>query len=176
MNPENNSLISPTSSNVTSYAVPSNTAIAGPTKELSAGEKAGIGFGAAAVATVLFTGLLLFHCWRLKRRKSLRTAKSQEFLSLQDSNSPTHHEAHELDATEPPVELSASAPSIQESTGFSTEPLESAPPTPIVDLPEYPRQPAIENQEPKSLNQVLEKGGLEPKSLDTPQERPRRPP
>jgi hypothetical protein len=175
MDPKNNSLTPAITPNGTSNAAPSNTAMAGPTQKLSAGEKAGIGVSAAAVATVLLSGLLLF-CRRQKRRKSPRTEKIQETLPFQEGNSSTLREGHELDAAEPPVDLSASLPSVQESSEFSTERLESAPPSPIVDLPEYPRQTAIENQEPKSLNQILEKGDLEPKSLNTPQERPRRPP
>jgi hypothetical protein len=176
MDPENNSLTPATTSNETPITVPSSTAIAEPTDKLSAGAKAGIGASAAVVAIVLFSGMLLFYYRRWTRKNSLRTAKSHDNLSLQEISGPTNHEAQELDATEPPVELSASPPSIRDSTDSPTDILESAPASPTADLPEYPRQLALENQEPKSLNHVLENGGLEPKSLNTPQERPRRPP
>ena len=92
-----------------------------------------------------------------------------------EMNDSAFPELRELDATEPPVELQASSPSLQETTDSSSDLLGSPPSSPIVELPIYPRQQVDEDQEPKSLNQVLENGGLEPKSLSTPQDRPRRP-
>lgn len=84
-------------------------------------------------------------------------------------------ELRELDATEPPMELQASLRSRQEIRDSSSDLLGSPPSSPTVELPVYPRQQVNEDQEPKSLNQVLGKGGLEPKSLSMPQDRPRRP-
>jgi hypothetical protein len=92
---------------------------------------------------------------------ALVAAESQDNLSLQDVNSPPHVEAHELEATERPVELAPSPPAIPESTDSSTELWEPANPSPTVDLREYPRQPVLENLELKRLNQVPENGGLE---------------
>jgi hypothetical protein len=96
-------------------------------------------------------------------------------MSIYEMNGNAFPEARELDATEPPVELQASQRSRQETGDSSSEVLGSPPSSSTAELPVYPRQQVIEDQEPKSLNQVLEKGGVEPKSLSTPQDRPRRP-
>ena len=94
---------------------------------------------------------------------------------MYETNGDAFPEVRELDATEPPVELQASPPSRQETTDSSSELLGSPSSSPMAELPMYPRQQVDEDQELKSLNRVLENGGLEPKSLSTPQDRPRRP-
>lgn len=94
---------------------------------------------------------------------------------MHEMNGNAFPEARELDATERPTELQASSLPRRESTDSPTDLLASPPASSVVELPIYPRQTFIEDLEPKSLNQVLENGGLEPKSLSTPQDRPRRP-
>jgi len=94
---------------------------------------------------------------------------------MYEMNGNAFPEVRELDATEPPVELQASPRSRQETGDSSNDLLGTPSSSPTVELPVYPRQQVNEDQEPKSLNQVLEKGGVEPKSLSTPQDRPRRP-
>jgi hypothetical protein len=163
----------PTSSNITSNSA-SSTPTAGPDNTLSVGAKAGIGIGAAVIAIILLGTLLLVYCRRRKERDPLSTAKSQDNLSLHEMTSPAYHETQELDTTEPAAQLSASLPPIQETAEPSMEVGELAPSSPTADLPAYPQRPDLETQEPKSVNQVLENGGLEPKSLNTPLERPNR--
>jgi hypothetical protein len=165
-----------TSSNITSNSVASSTPTAGPTDTLSVGAKAGIGIGGAIITIMLLSSLLLIYFRRRKRKDSLSTAKSQDNLPLHEMTRPAHHEAQELDVTEPAAQPSASLPPIQETAEASMEVGEPAPSSPTADLPAYPRLPDLETQEPKSLNRVLENSGLEPKSLNTPLERPKRPP
>jgi hypothetical protein len=175
MNPNNMSRTPITGSTATSSPASSNTPLSGPSKELPLAAKAGIGVGVGAVATVSVIGLFVVCRRRRKDKSSLSTANSQNRMSMHEMNGSAFLEVRELDATEPPVELQASPPSRQETIDSSSELLGSPPSSPMVELPIYPRQQVYENQEPKSLNQVLENGGLEPKSLSTPQDRPRRP-
>lgn len=159
-----------TSSTATSNSTSSNPTT-GPANTLSVGAKAGIGIGAAVIAIMLLITLVLVYCRRCK--KPLGTAKSQENLSLHEIARPVYHETQGLDATELVAEPSVSLPPIQETAEISTA-VGSTPPSPTTDLPLYPRRPDLETEEPKSLNQVLENGGLEPKSLNTSLERPTR--
>jgi hypothetical protein len=154
---------------------PTSSSTAGPSNELSLTAKVGIGAGVCAVAIVSVIPFLLFCRRRRKDKNFLSIANSQNRMSLHEMNGNAFPEARELDATEPPVELQASPPSRPETTDSSSDLLGSPPSSPMVELPIYPRQRVDEDQEPKSLNQVLENGGLEPKSLSTPQDRPRRP-
>jgi hypothetical protein len=164
-----------TSPTATSSPVSSHTAVPGPSNELSLAAKAGIGAGVCAVAIVSVITFSLFCHRRRKDKNSLSTANSQSMMSMHEMNGNPFPEVRELDATEPPVELQASPLSRQETTDSSSDLLGSPPHSPMVELPMYPRQQVDEDREPKSLNQVLENGGLEPKSLSTPQDRPRRP-
>lgn len=173
MIPRNISDTSASTSTITSDSA-SSTPTTATANTLSAGAKAGIGIGAAVITIMLLSSLLLVYRWRRKRKEPLSTVKSQENLSLHEMTHPVDHEIQELDATELVAELSASLPPIQEAAEIPTEVGESAPSSPTADLPVYPRRPDLETQEPKSLNQVLENGGLEPKSLNTPLERPKR--
>ena len=177
MNPNNITQISTTSSAVPSNTAPFSTALSGQSNGHSLGAKAGIGVGVGLGAVAIFSMISFFLvCRRQRKDKSfLSMSNSQNRMSVYEMNGNDFPESRELDATEPPVELQASPPPRQETTVSSNELLESSPSISTVELPVYPRQQVDENQEPKSLNQVLENGGLEPKSLSTPQDRPRRP-
>jgi hypothetical protein len=164
-----------TSSVASASNASSSTALSGPNNELSLAAKAGIGVGVGAVAIISIIGFFLVCRQRRKDKSFLITANSQSGLSMPEMNGYAFPELRDLDATEPPVELQASPPSPQEIPDSSSGLLGSPPSSPIVELPIYPRQQVNEDQEPKSLNHVLENGGLEPKSLSTPQDRPRRP-
>jgi len=163
-----------TNPTATPSLISSGPAVPGSNNELSLAARAGIGAGVCAVALVSVITFFLF-CYRRKDKNSLSTANRQNRLSMHEMNGNPFPEVRELDATEPPVELQASPPSRREMTDSSSDLLGSPPSSPMVELPIYPRQQINEDQEPKSLNQVLESGGLEPKSLSTPQDRPRRP-
>jgi hypothetical protein len=175
MNPNNMTRTSTTSSAVTSSPTSSSTALSGPSNELPLAAKAGIGVGIGTVTIISIIGYFLV-CRRRRKNKSFpSTANSQNRISMHEMNGYAFPELRELDATEPPVELQASPPSRQETSDSTSELLGSPPSSPTVELPVYPRQQVDENQELKILNQVLENGGLEPKSLSMPQDRPIRP-
>jgi hypothetical protein len=165
------------SSTVSSSTASSSTALSGHGDGLSLGAKSGIGVGVGFGTVAIFSMISFFLvCRRRRKDKSfLSTSNSQNRMSMYEMTGCDFPESRELDATEPPVELQASPRSRQETTDSSSELLELSPSISTVELPVYPRQQVDENQEPKSLNQVLENGGLEPKSLSTPQDRPRRP-
>lgn len=164
-----------TNPTATPSLISSSHAGPGSSNELSLAARAGIGAGVCAVALVSVITFFLFCRRRRKDKNSLSTANRQNRLSMHEMNGNPFPEARELDATEPPAELQASPPSRQETTDSSSDLLGSPPSSPMAELPIYPRQQINEDQEPKSLNQVLESGDLEPKSLSTPQDRPRRP-
>lgn len=175
MDLKNMSRTSTTSSTATSSPASSSTGLLGPSSTLSLAAKAGIGVGIGAVAIVFLLGLFLFCRRRRKIKSSLSRANSPNRMSMHEMNGNAFLELRELDAAESPVELQASSLSHHETTDSSSEILESPPSSPTGELPVYPRQQINEDQEPKSLSQALENGGLEPKSLSTPQDRPRRP-
>ena len=166
---------STTSSTATSGPKSTNSALPGPSNDLPVAAKAGIGVGACAFVAASIIGLFLLCRRRQKSKRHASTVNGQNRMSMHEMNGDNFPEVREMDATEPPVELQAAPVSLHETTDSSSELLASPLSGTLLELPVYPRQQIDEHQEPKSLNQVLENGGLEPKSLSTPQERPRRP-
>jgi hypothetical protein len=159
-----------TASNSTSNTASSSTPTVGPADTLSIGAKAGIGAGATVIA-ILIVGMLSVYCWRRKWKTHVSTTKSEENVSWHEM---AHQPSRALDEREPSLEPSALLPTIEVIAASPVEEMEPAQSSPIEQLPQYPQSPALENQEPKCLNQVLENGEQEPKSLNTPTERPGR--